>query len=80
MSNFLLMRAGYEPINIQAESRTRYIAAIQAFQIEEAPYPFVAFFCLNPNDRSNKIIEILEPSNKTSHDVGTSAINDFLIE
>jgi Fic family protein len=80
ISNFLLMRAGYEPINIQAESRTRYIAAIQAFQTEEDPYPFVTFFCINLNDRLNKIIEMLEPNNEAPHDVGTSAINDFLTE
>lgn len=80
ISNFLLMRAGYEPINIQAESRTRYIAAIQAFQTEEDPYPFVTFFCINLNDRLNKIIEMLEPNNEAPHDVRTSAINDFLTE
>ena len=51
ISNLLLMRAGYEPINIQAESRARYIAAIRAFQLEDDPYPFVAFFCLTLHER-----------------------------
>lgn len=32
MSNFPLMKSGFEPIGIQAESRARYIAAIRTFQ------------------------------------------------
>ena len=59
ISNLLLMRAGYEPINIQAESRARYIAAIRAFQLEDDPYPFVAFFCLTLHERLEKILDLL---------------------
>ena len=80
MSNFLLMRAGYEPINIQAESRARYIAAIRAFQIEDDPYPFVAFFCLNLSDRLRKTIERLSPAKAPAGDAGASAIGDFLVD
>ena len=60
MSNFLLMRAGYEPVSIQAESRARYIAAIRAFQGDDDPYPFVAFFCLNLAERLEKVLGLLE--------------------
>jgi Fic family protein len=78
MSNFLLMRSEYEPINIQAESRARYIAAIRAFQNEDDPYPFVAFFCINLSDRLDKIIKKLSPSDAEAKGAHSSAINDFL--
>ncbi len=50
MSNFLLMSAGYEPINIQAESRSRYIMSLRAFQDADDPFPFAKFFCTNLAD------------------------------
>ncbi len=80
MSNFLLMQAGYEPINIQAESCARYISAIRAFQTEEDPYPFAAFFCLNLEDHLLKIIEMLEPGSTSSCATGPSRINSYLTE
>lgn len=59
MSNLLLMRAGYEPMNIQAESRARYIAAIRAFQLDDDPYPFTAFFCMNLAERLERVAALL---------------------
>lgn len=59
MSNLLLMQAGYEPVNIQAESRMRYIAAIRAFQLDDDPYPFVAFFCMNLAERLERVAALL---------------------
>lgn len=59
VSNFLLMRAGYEPVNIQAESRVRYIRAIRAFQLEDDPFPFVAFFCQNLLERLERVAALL---------------------
>ena len=64
ISNLLLMRAGYEPINIQAESRARYIAAIRAFQLEDDPYPFAAFFCLTLQERLEKVLDLLTEHQK----------------
>ena len=55
ISNLILMSAGYEPVNIQAESRARYIMALRAFQLEDNPLPFVAFFCENLLERLAKI-------------------------
>lgn len=78
MSNFLLMSSGYEPINIQAESRARYITAIRAFQNEDDPYPFVAFFCLNLSERLSKVIGMLDPSKTASKHPRSSAIDEFL--
>ncbi len=82
MSNFLLMRSGYEPINIQAESRARYIAAIRAFQNEDDPYPFAAFFCLNLSECLSKIVEMLDaPKGElkaASKESRSSAIAEFL--
>lgn len=60
LSNLLLMQGGYEPLNIQAESRARYIAALRTFQIEDNPYPFTAFFCLNLAERLERGIELLD--------------------
>ena len=51
MSNFLLMRAGFEPVNIQAESRARYINSLRAFQLDDDPFPFVDFFVSNLLER-----------------------------
>jgi len=59
MSNLLLMQEGYEPVNIQAESRARYIAAIQAFSLDDDPYPFVAFFCFSLLERLEKVASLL---------------------
>ena len=64
ISNLLLMRAGYEPINIQAESRARYIAAIRAFQLEDDPYPFAVFFCLTLQERLEKVLDLLTEHQK----------------
>ena len=59
ISNFMLMRAGYEPVNIQAESRSRYIAALRAFSEQDDPYPFAAFFCINLHERLEKTLDML---------------------
>lgn len=59
MSNYLLMVSGYEPVNIQAESRARYIAAIRAFQEIDDPYPFAAFFCFNLAERQQRVLALL---------------------
>lgn len=64
MSNLILMLGGYEPVNIQAESRARYIAAIRAFQVDDDPYPFVAFFCLNLKERLEKVLSLLGGSKR----------------
>lgn len=61
MSNFILMRAGYEPINIQAESRSRYINAIRSFQLDDDPFPFVEFFCTNVLERQERVRMLLRP-------------------
>ncbi len=80
MSNYLLMQAGYEPINIQAESRARYITAIRAFQLEDDPYPFVAFFCLTLQERLKKVLGLLVDYKE--HEMVRSAasrIEDYLL-
>lgn len=59
ISNYLLMASGFEPVNIQAESRARYIAAIRAFQEGDDPYPFTAFFCVNLAERQEKALSLL---------------------
>lgn len=64
MSNLILMLGGYEPVNIQAESRARYITAIRAFQVNDDPYPFVAFFCLNLKERLEKVLSLLGDSKR----------------
>lgn len=64
MSNLILMLGGCEPVNIQAESRARYIAAVRAFQVDDDPYPFVAFFCLNLKDRLEKVLSLLGDSKR----------------
>lgn len=53
------MLAGYEPVNIQAESRARCISALRSFQLEDDPLPFVAFFCLNLRDRLSRTEQLL---------------------
>ena len=53
------MSSGFEPVNIQAESRARYIAAIRAFQEGDDPYPFAAFFCVNLVERQEKVLSFL---------------------
>ena len=53
------MSLGFEPVNIQAESRARYIAAIRAFQEGDDPYPFAAFFCVNLVERQEKVLSLL---------------------
>ena len=78
MSNFLLMKAGYEPVNIQAESRARYIAAIRAFQNEDDPYPFVAFFCVNLVERLERMLELLDAGTQASGEWRASGVGDYL--
>lgn len=79
MSNLLLMREGYEPVNIQAESRARYIAAIQAFSLGDNPYPFVAFFCFSLVERLEKIVALLSGGKgKTSGPEPTTSIEVYL--
>ena len=78
MSNFLLMRSGFEPVNIQAESRARYIAAIRAFQEQDDPYPFVAFFCTNLAERLGKILGLLSKSIESVAGPGVSNIGSYL--
>ncbi len=46
-------------VNIQAESRARYIAAIRAFQEQDDPYPFVAFFCANLAEQLGEVLGLL---------------------
>lgn len=79
MSNLILMLGGYEPVNIQAESRARYIAAIRAFQVDDDPYPFVAFFCFNLKDRLEKVLSLLSDSEcEAKHDPIPSSIEAYL--
>lgn len=78
MSNFLLMRSGFEPVNIQAESRARYIAAIRAFQEQDDPYPFVAFFCTNLAERLGKILGLLSKGVEPVVGPGVSDIGSYL--
>lgn len=78
MSNFLLMRAGYEPVNIQAESRARYITAIRAFQEDDDPYPFVAFFCLNLAERLERVLELLAAGAQAGVEWRVSGVGDYL--
>jgi|GEM_PF-744896 len=80
MSNYLLMSAGFEPVNIQAESRARYIAAIRAFQENDDPYPFAMFFCLNLAERLEKVLSLLTTGNTSVAARGHSDIGDFLHE
>lgn len=79
ISNFLLMRAGFEPVNIQAESCTRYIAALRAFQEQDDPYPFVAFFCLSLEEQLRKILKLLSKNAEPVARPGTSLISSYLV-
>jgi hypothetical protein len=78
MSNFLLMKSGYEPVNIQAESRARYIAAIRAFQEADDPYPFAAFFCLNLVERLQKVLGLLTGSGDGAAEWRASGLEGYL--
>lgn len=60
LSNFLLMAAGYEPVNIQAESRARYITTLRTFQEQDDPYPFALFFCANLLECQVHILDLLD--------------------
>lgn len=73
ISNFILMRAGYEPINVQAESRSRYINAIRSFQLDDDPFPFVEFFCTNLLERQERVRMLLSPQRVVA---GTSNSDD----
>ena len=79
MSNYLLMRAGYEPVNIQAESRAHYIAAIRSFQCDDDPYPFAAFFCQCVEERLEFVIERLHVGGGCGDGRGTTVV-DWLAE
>lgn len=78
MSNFLLMQSGFEPVNIQAESRARYIAAIRAFQEQDDPYPFVAFFCVNLAERLEKVLSLLSKQVEPAESWEVSRIGSYL--
>ena len=78
MSNFLLMKSGFEPVNIQAESRVRYIAAIRAFQEQNDPYPFVAFFCINLAERLEKVLSLLSKGVEPIESRSASGVGDYL--
>ena len=78
MSNFLLMKSSFEPVNIQAESRARYIAAIRAFQEQDDPYPFVAFFCANLSERLEKVLRLLSKEAEPTEGWGVSGIGSYL--
>ena len=78
MSNFLLMKSGFEPVNIQAESRARYIAAIRAFQEQDDPYPFVAFFCINLAERLERVLDLLSQGVEPAESWGVSGIGSYL--
>lgn len=79
VSNMILMKMGYEPVNIQAESRIRYIRTLRSFQVQDDPYPFVHFFCTNLFDRLKKIRGMLteipeRAEEEVSEDVGNGTI------
>lgn len=78
ISNFILMRAGYEPINIQAESRARYIMALRAFQLEDDPAPFVELLCTNLLERLRKTEKQLSGAAPVQDFQQKSAITVFL--
>lgn len=82
MSNLLLMQAGYEPVNIQAESRARYVAAIRSFQLDDDPYPFVAFFCLNLAERLERVLALLSSEGAVGSGGGEvgSALDAYLVD
>lgn len=79
MSNYLLMRAGYEPVNIQAESRAHYIAAIRSFQCDDDPYPFAAFFCRCMVERLERVLGQLRDVGDRGDGRGPTVI-DWLAE
>ena len=78
MSNFILMRAGYEPVNIQAESRARYIGAIRAFQLEDDPYPLVALFATNLLERLEKLESQLTGGTRRDDAASVSPLVSYL--
>ncbi len=80
ISNYILMSSGYEPVNIQAESRARYISTLRAFQMEDDPLPFVAFFCENLLDRLIKIEAQLSGAGTLINKQRRSAFEAFAYE
>lgn len=80
ISNYILMNSGYEPVNIQAESRARYISTLRAFQVEDDPLPFVAFFCENLLDRLIKIEAQLSGTAAPAKEQRRSAFEAFAYE
>ncbi len=78
ISNFILMRAGFEPINIQAESRQRYINAIRRFQEEDDPFPFVSYFCDSLVDRQERVLALLGDGTTDAGNPAASAITSYL--
>ena len=78
ISNFMLMARGYEPINIHAESRSRYINTLKCFQERDDPYPFVEFFCSNLIDRQERICALLHSSHEPISSDEKSAIRSYI--
>lgn len=77
VSNLVLMLAGYEPANIQAESRARYISALRSFQLDDDPFPFVAFFCSNLRERLTRTEQQLLGNAQPSKAAHRSAFDAF---
>ena len=72
------MRMTASWIHGRAESHARYIAAIRAFQNEDDPYPFVAFFCLNLTERLERVLGLLTGVNEPDEPWRVSGIGGFL--
>lgn len=77
VSNLILMLAGYEPVNIQAESRARYISALRSFQLDDDPFPFVTFFCSNLCDRLSRTEQQLLGNAQAPNAAHRSAFDAF---
>lgn len=77
VSNLILMLAGYEPVNIQAESRARYISALRSFQLDDDPFPFVVFFCSNLRNRLSRTEQQLLGNAQLSKAAHRSAFDAF---
>ena len=78
ISNYILMAAGYEPVNIQAESRPAYIGSLRAYSEREDPYPFCDFYCQCILDRLERVRALLiaQPAAVRNHEV--SGLSDYL--
>lgn len=80
ISNFILLRAGYEPVNIQAVSRARYIRTLRAFQLDDDPFPFAQFFCENLLERQRRIEAMLTGSANAAGRPEASGVTRFLAD